>query len=521
MKHLHLLLITIISILFLFGCGSSENGLPDTLPDIPALEISEMEENRDVYTLSPIEAEEAVLEPLPINKYTISLSIDPDTRIIEGIQQVRFANKSDVPFDRVYFNVPVGALSRDAKNRPFFENFERRVFQHGRNYSYVRFDSITLDGIEADFVFEATVLAIFPESPIFIGQISEIVLHFEMYIPKINNNFGANDYAMWFGGVIPTLAVFNHNGFNISLSHPAGDPYFSEIANYTVTIATPIEYTVVGTGAIKVVKHEDMRVTTFSAELVRDFAFALSSRFREMSYVGISGIEVTMYYYTDISNVQAFLELADRSLYYFSNLIGPYPFPKLDIIEVGLWAPIGMEYSQIIFMDSVYLSNERALVSLVHEIAHQWFYIIIGNDQFNEPWIDEGLASLLQEFLFRDEDEIYDLFKAQHSRLNAFLAATEHTSLMNNISVYNSWTEYFNIHYTKAKLMFYDLRLKMGISGFEEFLRALYSDFAFKIVYKQDIIDTASRVYENDLTDFFEKWFAEGQMPPFPDRPNW
>ena len=517
----HLLLISMISILLLFGCGTSEDELPDVSPDVPTVEILEPDRGRDIYIPPPVEEpEEIAPEPLPISEYIVSLNINPSTRIVEGIQQVIFANKSDMPFDRVYFNVPVNALSRDAVQRPFFENFERRVFQQGRNYSYVRFDNITFDGAEADFSLEGTVLAVAPAEPLLPGEIAEIVLHFEMYIPRINNNFGANNYAMWFGGVIPTLAVFNHNGFNVSLSYPAGDPYFSETSNYAVVIKTPVDYVVVGTGASSVIKQGDVRITTFSAELVRDFAFALSSRFRQMSYMGSAGVEITMYYYTDIRNVQTFLELADRSLYYFSSLIGPYPFPKLDIIEVGLWAAIGMEYSQIIFMDSAYLRNERALVSLVHEIAHQWFYIIIGNDQFNEPWIDEGLASLLQEFLFRDEDEIYDLFKAQHGRLNEFLATAEHTSLMDNISVYNSWGEYFNIHYTKAKLMFYDLRLKMGIDGFGEFLRALYSNFAFKIVYKQDIIDTASEVYGSDLTDFFEKWFAEGQMPPFPDRPQ-
>jgi hypothetical protein len=82
--------------------------------------------------------------------------------------------------------------------------------------------------------------------------------------------------------------------------------------------------------------------------------------------------------------------LAARSARALDDLaarFGEYPYPRLTIgVTPGLTG--GIE-----FPTHVFLGSGVATVHLVHEVAHQWFYGLAGNDQYRDPWIDEGLAT--------------------------------------------------------------------------------------------------------------------------------
>ena len=58
--------------------------------------------------------------------------------------------------------------------------------------------------------------------------------------------------------------------------------------------------------------------------------------------------------------------------------------------------PGGMEFPTFIMMDSSkyqepHLSNTSLEINC-HEVAHQWWYAMVGSDQINEPWLDEGIT---------------------------------------------------------------------------------------------------------------------------------
>ena len=81
----------------------------------------------------------------------------------------------------------------------------------------------------------------------------------------------------------------------------------------------------------------------------------------------------------------------------FNERLGVYPFTELDIVSTATSA-LGIEYPGIIAMAVRLYPPKTEYASawlestMAHEVSHQWFYSTVGNDQQDEPWLDEALA---------------------------------------------------------------------------------------------------------------------------------
>jgi aminopeptidase N len=83
----------------------------------------------------------------------------------------------------------------------------------------------------------------------------------------------------------------------------------------------------------------------------------------------------------------------------YDTAYGPYPFKEFDVVENP--TPTGVEYPGLVqIAESEWHTGNSALERTVaHETGHQWFYSLVGNDQVNHPWLDEGLTSYT-EFVY-------------------------------------------------------------------------------------------------------------------------
>ena len=79
-----------------------------------------------------------------------------------------------------------------------------------------------------------------------------------------------------------------------------------------------------------------------------------------------------------------------------SRRFGPYPWPDLHVAVMPAQSRLGIEYPTMIFLGA---GTAGALTT--HEVAHQWFYSLVGNDQARDPVLDEGLATYAMGTLFR------------------------------------------------------------------------------------------------------------------------
>ena len=131
---------------------------------------------------------------------------------------------------------------------------------------------------------------------------------------------------------------------------------------------------------------------TLDAYNVRDFNFSAAPDYRTASRQTADGKTITFYYRR--LPPTTVLNRAVQAFDYHTAQVGSYPYDQLNIAEIGPWYSMespGLNWIQ---------SNSGGLLAydVVHEVAHEWFYSTVGNDQALEPFADEALA----EFLSRD-----------------------------------------------------------------------------------------------------------------------
>ena len=469
----------------------------------------------ETFAISAEPATDTTNNKVNYNDYTISLDIDPITRNVTGIEKLKYTNDGDVALHEIYFNLYLNAFSETSPYKPYFENFEKKIFQSGEDYGFMGIKKVTINDEQIDFTVDTTIMKIDLKTPLLPGDDIEISLLFEAYVPAISHRTGANAKAIWFGNFLPQVAVHDSSGWHLEPYNKAGDPSYSEISNYHVTITTPMGYHVVSTGVEIELENEDTKITTVNIQMVRDFAFVVSPAYSVESVRSDLGVDINFYYYSDIPDIQFYLNSAKESLEYFTNLIGSYPYLSLDIVETELFMEAGMEYPQIIFMDSDYLQKRvRANSTIVHEVAHQWFYNVIGNDQVNAAWLDESLAGIVQDLFLYSEEELEANMITNYNTLISRIENIENPIPGKNTKLYDSWNSYYNVEYLRPKIMLYELRKKMGIENFELFLKTYYNKYAFQEVVREDLTSTAEEVYGSELQSFFSAWLGQHKVPP-------
>ncbi len=227
------------------------------------------------------------------------------------------------------------------------------------------------------------------------------------------------------------------------------------------------------------------------------------------------------------------MESAAGSLELFSRSFGPYPFPELDVVEVPLQGgAAGMEASGLILIgEEVYEMGDLAapfgedldLLGFVvaHEVAHQWWYGMVGSDAHTEPWLDEGLTNWSAAFWVehahgrRAADDVWDLLILLPYRLR-LLAGDLPLDLP---AERYSEMDYAAVVYGKGAWMVEMLRRELGEERFLAFLRRYLERHRFGWATGDSWKATLAEVWGAQAADaFYRKWVsgagaAEADLP--------
>jgi len=205
---------------------------------------------------------------------------------------------------------------------------------------------------------------------------------------------------------------------------------------------------------------------TFVANRVRDFNFTASPKYQTQSE-SWGGVSIT-YYYVKLAP-DKLRQHTITSLERFTNRVGPYRYDELTVAEshVGY----AMESPGHIWIPgNSPASNVRYLVT--HEMAHQWFYGIVGNDQATQPFADEAMA----EFLTRD------LIGHRNSQC-------AQDFLDKHVYQYTK-TCYYETVYVQGDSYLQAYRLRVGENAFWLGMRNYYDDWSFKMGGTRKLLDS-------------------------------
>ena len=126
---------------------------------------------------------------------------------------------------------------------------------------------------------------------------------------------------------------------------------------------------------------------------MRDFSFVVNPRFR-LTQRDVDGVDLRVY--TETVEGAATAALAADALTRLSAAFGAYPWEDLVLAEVGSGGGFSMEYPRMIHLTRGKVADTYVVY---HEVAHQWFYAQLGNEQQLEPWLDEGFADFSARWL--------------------------------------------------------------------------------------------------------------------------
>jgi transcriptional regulator with XRE-family HTH domain len=344
-----------------------------------------------------------------------------------------------------------------------------------------------------------------------------VFLEYALNLPKIDpgeefsgGGFGYSSRAVSLGNWYPVMAPYRkEEGWYGLKSFPVGDPYVTEVADYEVTIVTSEDLILAGTGT----ETREGNQWKYEVEQARSFAFAASDKY-QLASTQVGEVAIHSYYFPDSKEAgEAVLDTAARAIELFTELYGPYPFSDYRVAETEFAG--GMEFTGLTFLGSAFYdqydgTTRTPLIPLVaHEVAHQWFYGLVGNDQLTQPWLDEAPAEysayLYYEHYLPDDTDWWWFYAVDQ------WAPTG--KIDNLIYVFRDNREYMDAVYRRGAQFMRDLRAAMGDPAFFGMLQEYQRRFAYQLATSRDFFALVQEFTTADLVPLQEEYFRQRILP--------
>lgn len=455
---------------------------------------------------------------------TYEITCELTGNLLTGTETVVFYNFTDNAFSELKFNLFGNAFRKDAAFSPVSRQYAAKAYPHGASYGEMSVSAVRGKTSErgkdafTELEFEIcgqdlNVLSVKLPTEIFPRETVAITIDFSLTLADVIARTGVNDSAINLANFYPVLCGIENGAFYECVYYANGDPFFSDCADYRVTLSASADYVTAATGAVVSSElKKDKRVNVYKAENVRSFAFVLSKDFEAITDSS-AGTEITYYYYKD-ENPAKSLKTAVEAVKFFSESFGKYPYPTFSVVQTK-FIQGGMEFPRIVFISDE-LDDKAYAEVIVHETAHQWWQSVVGNNEVKYGFLDEGLAEYSvvnfyekhpdygysRETLVKSAEQTYKIFCSVYDKLFGKV----NTAMLRDLSEFNSEYEYVNVAYVKPTIMYDCLRATLGDARFFKGLRRYYEDFAFKNAAPADLVASFNKVGA-DTEGFFEGFF--------------
>jgi hypothetical protein len=254
-------------------------------------------------------------------------------------------------------------------------------------------DPVTVDGEPVATEWTTGINLRVPLQPLQPRETADVALSFRLDVGRAPDAFTARtsreNGVLSFGQWFPIVST-EHDVYGI------GDPQISFTADaIRLELTTNAELprdALACPGLVSAPESSGSRWTCESKE-VRDFSFVVNPRFG-LTTRTVDDHEIRVYTETVPGDRTA--DLAAEALIGLEDAFGAYPWPDLVLAEVGSGGGFSMEYPRMIHLTRDKVADPYVVY---HEVAHQWFYAQVGNDQQAEPWLDEAFADFSARYL--------------------------------------------------------------------------------------------------------------------------
>ena len=499
--------------------------------------------------------------------YKINVALEDQLHVLNGYIDIEYINNSPYALDSLIFHLWPNAFSSDStafaeqklllgSNQFYYSDPEARG-----SISGLGFTAANKNLNWNHFNGQSDIAVIYLNETLAPGDSITISTPFKVDLPQVFSRLGHDGQAYQISQWYPKPAVFDEKGWHPMPYLNLGE-YYAEFGNYDVSITLPKNYKVAATGVLqneeerKWLKQQDSitrrkyiavdeededgmliqgfnwmdknsfppsdnetKTLRFLQDNVPDFAWFADKRYNVLNDHVIlnNGQVVNVWsFFTDYKGDlwKSSPKYLKNSVEFISKKVGAYPYEHVTAVEGSLLeAAGGMEYPMITLIGDV--SSSRMLEQvIVHEVAHNWFQAMIGTNERQYPWMDEGITSyyenlyfeefypnrtLLPEPLNQSPGKAFNLEGLTERRLYEFLLrdlskqnidqpvgapAADFTELNLGIGVYQ-----------KTSMALTHLKKYLGEEVFNSAMEAYFEKWKFKHPYPEDL----KAVFQNQI----------------------
>jgi hypothetical protein len=489
--------------------------------------------------------------------YTIDVKLDPQTKTLAGREIIMWRNDRDQPTSELrfhlYYNAWKNTRSTWLLERTLAGQTMRGTQRNLReeDWSYVNVNSIKIlpqgkfsgtdltsnkkfaapdDGNSED----QTVMVVSLPQNIAPGESIQVELSFTSKIPRTfaRTGFRGNYFfiAQWF----PKLGVYENGGrWNCHQFH-AGTEFFSDYGVYDVKMTVPSNYVLGATGRlVEKINNADGTTTHRHVQAdVHDFTWTTSPdylvREKRFEHPGLPPVDMRLLIQPEhFRQAERHFAATAAALQYYGTWFGPYPYGHITVVDPAYESGAGgMEYPTLFTCGTRWLNPEGGGSPegvTVHECGHQFWYGIVGNNEFEHAWLDEGFNTFstarTMEAAFGESSWVRRYFRGfipvkfddvklprmtSGNRLQGYRPVA--TSDAQSTLTY----KYFpasgaRITYDKTALWLGTLERYLGWETLQKIMSTFFERYKFKHPAPDDFFGVVNEVTGKDMTWFFDQ----------------
>lgn len=468
--------------------------------------------------------------------YKIKVQLDTKEKLLLGEEALIYKNNSPDTLNNLYFHLYWNSFRAGSLKFP----------DAARDRGYVDIESLTDSaGNSMEYRVDDTILILPLKNPLYPGSETLFNFKFRSKIPPASSRFGYRGKHFDIGYWYPVPAVYDRKGWH--LNQHLDSEYYQEFGEFYVEITLPADYVVGATGdllnaeevlpdtsseeaaksAIPVrpaEKEQEIETKTwkFRAVNVHDFAWTADPGYirKTGEWNGITvNVLILPHRKKQWENV---LNWGLKTVKYFSRTFGEYPYNQITIADTYIRAG-GIEYPQIVMIND-YISESRRYLPLViiHELGHNWFFGLLGSNQTEEGWMDEGFTSFIEikgmEHIFGRSGNLTEhnsWFEKKFKYIDDDRSKNYRNYLL--MAKYGfeekvrTRPDLFKqggaiASYDKPAVILFMLEYVLGEDVFYGAMREYFNRWMYRHPYPEDFFEVMERVSGRDLSWFFDEW---------------
>jgi hypothetical protein len=494
-------------------------------------------------------------------QYNIQVALNDKKHSLKGDLSVEYTNHSPDTLTYIWFHLWPNAYKNNstalAKQLAADTGFTKP--ETAKDPGFIDSLSFTLNGqklqTEKDTGHIDMIKLVLPK-PLLPGNKVSIVTPFYVQLPSYYSRSGYKGQQYMVCQWYPKPAVYDRHGWHVFPYLDQGE-FYSEYGRFKVNITVPAEYVVGATGILntksELEKYQKIgavnntgkkevtyktdapgktKTLQYTGDRIHDFAWFASRdfiiRYDTLRLNGDTTVQVFSYGQPNGNkqwkNSTGYIKDAVK---HYSKWIGQYPYPVVQAVEGPKNVSSGgMEYPMITLITSPNAGEEELDAVITHEVGHNWFYGILGSNERDHPWMDEGFNTYFQ---FRYEAEKYrsnsifagalpkeikklpaDEFLARiYFELNSLPAKQP---IKTSSTGFSNKEEYAIVAYLKTAVWLYVLENALGKDVLDQALQAYYKEWQFRHPYPEDFKQVLERVSGKNLDQYWALLEKEGNF---------